>query len=173
MTRNDSLGDVVGDLLTEQANLRFVQRLLSLPHATWSSVYWLASRLPNVRSRLRELGYAGENSVQVCWLDYPLSLCGPGYCLVVFYLEDEHWSSVALYNKAAAENADSQPARPFRDGSAPRQGVEYLGAGQRRLAVFTPRGGAMVGSGTTLPHLDRPSSPNPPQARPMRYLGTC
>jgi hypothetical protein len=107
VNRNDTLGDVVGDLLTEQANLPFVQRLLSLSPATWSSVYSLASRLPDVRSRLHELGYAGENSVQVCWLDYPLSLYGPGYCLVVFYLEDEHWSSVALYNKAAAENADS------------------------------------------------------------------
>ena len=107
MTRDEELEDIVGDLLSEQANLPFVQRLLSLAPATWSSVASLASSLPRVSRRLHELGYAADDSVHVCWLDYPTSAYGPVYCLILFYLEDEQWSSVAVYNKAAAETTDS------------------------------------------------------------------
>ena len=107
MNLTGELEDITGDLLSEKANLPFIQQLLSLPPATWSSVALLASSLSRASGRLHRLGCAGEESLQVCWLDYPVSAHGANYVLIIFFLEDEHWSSVATYNKSAVVSADS------------------------------------------------------------------
>jgi hypothetical protein len=107
MNLTEQLRDITGDLLSEKANLPFIEQLFALPPATWSSVASLASSLSRPSARLRELGHAVDESLQVCWLDHPASAHGADYVLIIFFLEDDHWSSVATYNRSAVERADS------------------------------------------------------------------
>jgi hypothetical protein len=98
MTGDDGLADFTADLLAQRSNLPFVERLLSGPAATWTAVASLLGDLPDAADRLSALPEAAE--LQACWLDFPQSAHGSGYCVVLFFIEDPLWSRAAIYNRA-------------------------------------------------------------------------
>jgi len=91
MNIENRLSDITADLVELEANTPFLERLFAIEAGRWVDAAYLCNGLTQ---RLR------EETVQVTWLDYPDAAPGKGYCLIIFFSEELHWSNVVLYNKA-------------------------------------------------------------------------
>jgi hypothetical protein len=101
MNSVESLADVVADLLALEEGAPFLRRLFQLQPGTWAAVPLLCADLPATALRIEELAkLESGGTVYATWLEYPMSGYGPGYCTIIFFLEDAHWSTLALYNKS-------------------------------------------------------------------------
>ncbi|MBI3969623.1 MAG: hypothetical protein HY329_28605 [Chloroflexi bacterium] len=94
---DEQLAEITADLVEEDSI--FHHRLFDLPPGTWAKVLDLCRDLPTHAERLEEVLDLAEGTLKVTWLDYPGSAYGPGYCLVIFFLEELLWKNIALYNK--------------------------------------------------------------------------
>jgi hypothetical protein len=99
MNREEMLADVAADLVSIKQNRDFVRRLFRTEAGRWASVPTLCEGLPETAQRLKELEALAEGELLATWLDFPISLHGSGYCLIIFYLEELNWSNVAIFNK--------------------------------------------------------------------------
>ncbi len=84
------LSDITADLVELEENKPFLERLFSIEAGRWVDAGCLCDGLTQ---KLK------EGRAQVTWLDYPDAAHGKGYCLIIFFSEELHWSNVALYNK--------------------------------------------------------------------------
>jgi hypothetical protein len=99
MNLEDQLSDITASLLQLEKNGVFLERLFSLDMGKWAEVTVLCRHLAEEEARLAELEESSGGTLRVTWLDYPNSAYGPGYAVIIFFLEELHWSNVALYNK--------------------------------------------------------------------------
>jgi hypothetical protein len=88
--KENQLSDITADLVELEENGVFLERLFSLEAGQWVDA---ASLCNGVTQKLQ------DGVVQVTWLDYPNAAHGKGYCIIIFFAEEYHWSNVALYNK--------------------------------------------------------------------------
>ncbi|MBI4641216.1 MAG: hypothetical protein HY731_11010 [Candidatus Tectomicrobia bacterium] len=99
MNLEDKLSDLTANLVELEENSLFLERLFSDDSGRWIDVASLCSGLTDVEGRLEELRKSLKAPLQVTWLDSPKSVYRNGYCVILFFLEELHWSNVALYNK--------------------------------------------------------------------------
>lgn len=100
MIGEDSLADITADLVEHAENHSFLERLFALEPGVWEEVVILCRDVTHLKDQMASLKAPGQGVLRVTWLDYPRSVHGKGYCLIVFFMEELHWSNVALYNKA-------------------------------------------------------------------------
>jgi hypothetical protein len=99
MTLEDNLSNITADLVGLEKNSVFLDRLFSIKMGTWVPVIQLCRGITDVEERLARLQKSFDGTLHVAWLDYPDSVYGQGYCTIIFFSEQLHWNSIALYNK--------------------------------------------------------------------------
>ena len=99
MKVEERLADLTADLVECEENSVFLERLFSLKAGVWEDVTALCRDIVHLEEHMAQLQRSSKGRLQVTWLDYPASTHGKGYCLIVFFVEEPHWSNVALYNK--------------------------------------------------------------------------
>ena len=99
MKIEEKLADLTADLVEDEENSVFLERLFSLKAGVWEDVTMLCRDLVHLEDPLAQLQWLFKGRLRATWLDYPASTHGKGYCLVIFFAEELHWSNVALYNK--------------------------------------------------------------------------
>ena len=95
----DQLADITADLVEQDDNSPFLERIFSQQAGVWEATAVLCSDLAHIKTQIEQLQKQLAGTLQATWLDYPNSGHGAGYCVIIFFLEELHWSSVALYNK--------------------------------------------------------------------------
>lgn len=95
----DQLSCLTADLLELKQNSSFLEQLFQQKAGQWTEVNSLCNNLDNIINELALIRHQYQLDLQVTWLDYPQSVLGDGYCLIIFYLESLHWNQVSLYNK--------------------------------------------------------------------------
>jgi hypothetical protein len=111
MSGEDSLTDVTADLVEREENHVFLERLFALEAGVWEAVAVLCRDIEHLKEPIEALQRSSTGVLYVTWLDYPHAAYGQGYCLIVFFEEEEHWSNVALYNKQWFFQKCAQQAR--------------------------------------------------------------
>jgi len=91
--------DLTADLVECEENSAFLERLFSLKAGVWEDVTVLCRDIVHLEEHMAQLQRPSKGRLQTTWLDYPVSTHGKGYCLIIFFAEELHWSNVALYNK--------------------------------------------------------------------------
>jgi hypothetical protein len=99
MKVEERLADLTADLVECEENSVFLERLFSLKAGVWADVTALCRDIVHLEEHMAQLQRSCKGRLQATWLDYPASTHGKGYCLIVFFVEELHWSNVALYNK--------------------------------------------------------------------------
>lgn len=99
MNLEDRLSDITADLVELEENSAFLERLFSVEAGRWVDVAPLCSGLTEIERQLEELRESFDVPLQVTWLNSPKSVYGNGYCVIIFFSEELHWSNAALYNK--------------------------------------------------------------------------
>lgn len=95
----EQLADITADLVEREENSLFLERLFSQKAGTWAAAAVLCDDLVPIKTQIEQLQKQGTETLQVTWLDYPRSAYGKGYCVIIFFSADLHWSSVAIYNQ--------------------------------------------------------------------------
>ena len=91
--------DLTADLVECEENSAFLERLFSLKTGVWEDVTVLWHGIVHLEDHMVQLQRSFKNRLQTTWLDYPTSTHGKGYCLIIFFVDEPHWSNIALYNK--------------------------------------------------------------------------
>jgi hypothetical protein len=99
MKVEERLAALSADLVECEENSVFLERLFSLEAGAWEDVMALCHDIVHLEDDMAQLQRSSEGRLQTTWLDYPASTHGKGYCLIIFFAEELHWSNVALYNK--------------------------------------------------------------------------
>ncbi len=99
MKVEERLADLTADLVEREENSVFLERLFSLKAGVWEDVTALCRDIVHLENHMAQLQRSSKGRLPVTWLDYPTSTYGKGYCLIIFFVEELHWSNVALYNK--------------------------------------------------------------------------
>ena len=99
MKVEERLADLTADLVECEENSVFLERLFSLKAGVWEDVTTLCRDIVHLEDHMAQLQQSSKGRLQATWLDYPASTHGKGYCLIIFFVEERHWSNVALYNK--------------------------------------------------------------------------
>jgi hypothetical protein len=99
MRVEERLADLTADLVECEENSVFLERLFSLKAGVWEDVTALCRDIVHLEDHMAQLQRSSKGRLHATWLDYPVSTHGKGYCLIIFFVEELHWSNVALYNK--------------------------------------------------------------------------
>jgi hypothetical protein len=99
MKVEERLADLTADLVECEENSVFLERLFSLKAGVWKDVTALCRDIVHLEDHMAQLQRSAKGRLQATWLDYLASRHGKGYCLIIFFVEELHWSNVALYNK--------------------------------------------------------------------------
>ena len=99
MKVEERLADLTADLVEYEENSVFLERLFSLKVGVWEDVTVLCRDLVHLEDHMTQLRRSSKGRLRATWLNYPASTHGTGYCLIIFFAEELHWSNVALYNK--------------------------------------------------------------------------
>lgn len=97
----EELNDLAADLVSFKRYSPFLERLFSQSPGTWNKLETLCSGIKDIEQRFIDWQEAGTviESVRVAWLDYPESSYGGEYCVIIFFCENPHWITDAIYNK--------------------------------------------------------------------------
>lgn len=95
----DKLSDLFADLVSISYNENFLLSLFACKVGEWKNVIDLCDRLPQVKEKVSLLEEECEGNLRVTWIDYSSEAYDTGYCMILFFVEELHWSSVAVYNK--------------------------------------------------------------------------
>ncbi len=95
----DQLADITADLVEREENSLFLERIFAQTAGVWEDTAVLCNNLAPIKTHIEQLQKHLAGTLQATWLDYPHAEHGEGYCVIKFFLEELHWSSVALYNK--------------------------------------------------------------------------
>ena len=99
MNLAEKLADTTADLVALKDNNAFLAHLFATAAGRWVRVVTVCGESLGIATRLEELETLAGGTLRVTWLEYPDSIYGAGYCVIIFFLEELHWSSVVLYNK--------------------------------------------------------------------------
>jgi hypothetical protein len=91
--------ELTTDLVESEENSVFLERLFSLKAGVWEDVTTLCRDIVQLEDDMAQLQRSSKGGLRATWLNYPASTHGKGYCLIIFFAEELHWSNVALYNK--------------------------------------------------------------------------
>ncbi len=105
MNIESRLTDIAADMLTESHG--FLERLLLSKEGKWLTASILCKGLDFLSSisenkaekELELLENEAEGVLLVTWLSYPETAYGEGYCIIIFFVESIHWSTIAVFNK--------------------------------------------------------------------------
>lgn len=111
MSIEDKLADLTADLVECEANHAFLERLFAVAPGVWTDVAVLCHDITPIKDHMTPLQTSSVGPLHATWTDYPPSTHGKGYCLIIFFAEAWHWSSVALYNKQWFLNKHARQAR--------------------------------------------------------------
>jgi hypothetical protein len=97
----EELNDLAADLVSFKRYSPFLERLFSQSYGTWNVLEHLCSGIKDIEQRFSDWEEAGTvvESVRVAWLDYPESSYGGQFCVIIFFCENPHWITDAIYNK--------------------------------------------------------------------------
>ena|GEM_PF-1015601 len=99
MKVEERLEELTADLVESEENSVFLERLFSLKAGVWEDVTALCRDIVHLEDDMAQLQQSSKDGLRATWLNYPASTHGKGYCLIIFFIEELHWSNVALYNK--------------------------------------------------------------------------
>ena len=99
MKVEERFADLTADLVECEENSAFLERLFSLKAGVWEDVTTLCRDIVQLEDDMAQLQRSSKGGLRATWLNYPASTHGKGYCLIIFFAEELHWSNVALYNK--------------------------------------------------------------------------
>ena len=99
MKVEERLEELTADLVESEENSVFLERLFSLKAGVWEDVTALCRDIVHLEDDMAQLQRSSKDGLRATWLNYPASTHGKGYCLIIFFAEELHWSNVALYNK--------------------------------------------------------------------------
>ncbi len=99
MKVEEKFEELTADLVECEENRVFLERLFSLKAGVWEDVTALCHDIVHLEDHMAQLQRSSKGRLRATWLDYPVSTQGKGYCLIIFFAEELHWSNVALYNK--------------------------------------------------------------------------
>jgi hypothetical protein len=103
--------ELTADLVECEDNSVFLERLFSLKASVWEDVTILCRDIVHLADHMAQLQRLSKGRLRATWLDYPASTHGKGYCLIIFFAEELHWSNVALYNKQWFSRKDTRRVR--------------------------------------------------------------
>lgn len=97
----EELNDLAADLVSFKRYSTFLERLFSQNDGKWHKLEVLCSGIKDIEQRFIDWRDAGSlvESVQVAWLDYPNESLQRQYCVIIFFCENPHWITDAIYNK--------------------------------------------------------------------------
>lgn len=95
----DTLSEITADLVEFEENEPFLARLFQLEPGVWAELDYLSNGLDGYQARLKKLKKVFQETVRVTWLPYPAAGYGDGYCLIIFFADQQQWHNIALYNK--------------------------------------------------------------------------
>lgn len=97
----EELNDLAADLVSFKRYSAFLERLFAQNHGTWNKLETLCRGIKDIEQRLFDWQEADTviESVRVTWLDYPESSNGGEYSVIIFFCENPHWITDAVYNK--------------------------------------------------------------------------
>ncbi len=98
----DKLSCISADMVSLRKYSACMERLFALPSGQWVELIHLFFGIGEIEQRLQGLAAKISGVPRVSWSDYPDSVYGPGYRVVVFFCDDPFWSNVALYNTAVS-----------------------------------------------------------------------
>lgn len=98
LTLEETLTDITADLLTEDRNALFLERLFAREPGRWEDLSTLCEGLPE-EARLRAVREAFAGDLRATWLEDPDSAYGPGFSTILFYSAALGWSQVTPYNR--------------------------------------------------------------------------
>lgn len=99
MNVEERLADLTADLVEYEENSVFLERLFSLKAGVWEDVAVLCRDVVYLENHMAQLQRSAKGRLHATWLNYPASTHGKGYCLILFFAEELHWSNAVLYNK--------------------------------------------------------------------------
>jgi hypothetical protein len=99
MKVEERLADLTADLVEYEENSVFLKRLFSLKAGVWEDVTALCRDIGHLEDHIAQLQQSAKDRLRATWLAYPASTHGKGYCLIIFFAEELHWSNIALFNK--------------------------------------------------------------------------
>jgi len=95
----DTLSEITADLVEFEENEPFLDRLFQLEPGVWVEVECLCDDLDGYQAKLKKWKKTFQDRVRVTWLNYPAFTDGDGYCLIIFFADQQQWHNVAMYNK--------------------------------------------------------------------------
>jgi hypothetical protein len=99
MKGEERFEDLTADLVECEENSAFLERLFSLKAGVWEDVTTLCRDIVHLEEHMTQLQQSSKGRLRATWLNYPASTHGKSYYLIIFFMEELHWSHVALYNK--------------------------------------------------------------------------
>ena len=99
MNVEEKLADLTADLVEYEAHSVFLERLFALKAGVWEDVTVLCRHVVHLEDHMAQLQQSSTGRLHATWLNYPVSTHGKGYCLILFFAEELHWSNAVLYNK--------------------------------------------------------------------------
>jgi hypothetical protein len=94
----DELSCISADMVSFRKYSTYMDRLFALPSGQWVELTHLFFGIGEIEQRLQGLAARISGGPRTSWSDYPDSVYGPGYRVVVFFCDGPLWSNVALYN---------------------------------------------------------------------------
>ena len=97
----EQLNDLAADLVSFKRYNTFLERLFSQNDGKWHKLEALCNGIKDIEQRFIDLRDAGSlvESVRVAWLDYRNESLQKKYCVIIFFCENPHWITDAIYNK--------------------------------------------------------------------------
>lgn len=118
------------DLLEGARNRPARQLLFQVEKGNWQPINVIGAAVPELLAefqRIRDLTPRGQGNLYVSWLDFPSPKPKESDALVIFLLEDTHWSKTVYFNRnklakrptAKETNKAKPPARGERSRRGP------------------------------------------------------
>jgi len=103
MSKEDSSEEILlelsADIVSFKHNSNFLKRLFNEDAGTMLYAKDLSTDLHSIESRIVEIEGIVKGSLRVGWLDFSNSPYGRGFALVIFFVEEIFWNTVAIYNR--------------------------------------------------------------------------
>lgn len=101
----EALAGFCADLVSFKHNEAFLKRLFQEDAGTMLWVRDLGTGMDDIASRTAELERTANGSLRTGWLEFSNSPYGEGYAIILFFVEEIFWHTLALFNRNTLEKA--------------------------------------------------------------------